>query len=845
MCQPASSRSIQWVTILAFSVGALFSLITLAAASPQSERHTPASPRFEGSSASIAHSLFAPGDAITYTVLISNSGPDKVFDASMLDSLPAGLTLNPASLTASYGTLTHTQSVVSWTGSLLPGAGAFVTIPVSVNTCEWPLTNSFTLSEARESSPTVISAYPQEGFEGLTLTGTQIFPPLGWGFDMVTGTTAMWSRVNQGIHPSISPEYGLSMAEFNAYSATNGAAARLNTRLLNLPANYDAWLSFRMYHDTDVLPSANSNNDRVQVQISINGGLSYQDVVSGSVPRYNGTTGWSTHTFNLHDYAGMHNIRIGLLGISDFGNNIYIDQIAIQYRPQAGDFSYQPVSPLAGEVITFTGYTMGASNLYSKTWDFDNTATVLSGNQVTQTFNSGIHWVRMRVCGFEVTRPVTVSATPVSIQLDLQASQPLRNYNSASFTATLHSGSLPISYTWDFGDGAMITGGLLTSHTYITPGSYTVTLSATNAAGAFVTHTQQIVIPVADVRVQQSADPMPVRIGQNLTYRLLVSNNGPDPVNSVWVTDTLPNSASMTITAWQPAQSCQILQGGLNCTLAMINVSHTEVITLTVIPRTPTIDVNHVEVGINAFDPAPGNNQSDLDTVVNKAQVYLPLTLNHYPPIPDTPLLNRVSNPNSNGSYQVSWAASFLAFTYTLQEATQPSFANAVVVYRGPATTWNALNKPAGSYYYRVQAHHGDYESGWSNPQLTQFTLGFDGQWAGATSQNRTLNFSVWQNQVTTLNVFYDVAGCQNLQQPYFAAPVIISGNSFTITQSGATYSYVLAGTFISPTSATGTFTRLTFDGVCNGMTTATWTAIKTSAAIAQPPQGLRRWHQH
>jgi PKD repeat protein len=79
-----------------------------------------------------------------------------------------------------------------------------------------------------------------------------------------------------------------------------------------------------------------------------------------------------------------------------------------------------------------------------------------------------------------------------------------------NFTGTV-TGTLPITYTWDFGDGTRSSplplreggwGGRSVSHTYALPGHYTATLTATNcfpgqagAATATVQHTLQVLAP--------------------------------------------------------------------------------------------------------------------------------------------------------------------------------------------------------------------------------------------------------------------------------------------------------------------------------------------------------------
>lgn len=102
------------------------------------------------------------------------------------------------------------------------------------------------------------------------------------------------------------------------------------------------------------------------------------------------------------------------------------------------------------------------------------------------------------------------------------------------------------------------------------------------------------------------------------------------------------------------------------------------------------------------------------------AQVYLPLVMKRWPPIPDTPVLNPINNPNGSSSYTVSWQPAYLASTYTLQEATDANFSTGVVTYYpGSATSRSVTGKTAGTYYYRVKATNSWGDSGWSNVEQT------------------------------------------------------------------------------------------------------------------------------
>ncbi len=100
-------------------------------------------------------------------------------------------------------------------------------------------------------------------------------------------------------------------------------------------------------------------------------------------------------------------------------------------------------------------------------------------------------------------------------------------------------------------------------------------------------------------------------------------------------------------------------------------------------------------------------------------QVYLPLVIKRWPPIPDTPVLNPINNSSGSSSYTVSWQPAYLASTYTLQEATNANFTGAVTRDSGADTFRTISGQAPGTYYYRVKATNSWGDSSWSNIQQT------------------------------------------------------------------------------------------------------------------------------
>jgi PKD domain len=86
--------------------------------------------------------------------------------------------------------------------------------------------------------------------------------------------------------------------------------------------------------------------------------------------------------------------------------------------------------------------------------------------------------------------PVVAAATPSSTLLSIPGNE------TVSFTNTSTGAT---AYAWDFGDGSAIDTAFNASHTYTTPGTYTVSLTVSNSVGCDGPKTITVTITVDDV----------------------------------------------------------------------------------------------------------------------------------------------------------------------------------------------------------------------------------------------------------------------------------------------------------------------------------------------------------
>ena len=144
----------------------------------------------------------------------------------------------------------------------------------------------------------------------------------GWATVQVSGTAGAWSLVTAGTHPTNAPHGGSSLARFNSFDSASGSQTRLyQTTGFAIPGTATTvTLKLWVYHDTGFSTDA----DRVQVQASTGTWAN----VGTAINRYDGSTGWKQHTIDLTAYKGT-TVQLGFLGISVFGNDVYIDDAIV------------------------------------------------------------------------------------------------------------------------------------------------------------------------------------------------------------------------------------------------------------------------------------------------------------------------------------------------------------------------------------------------------------------------------------------------------------------------------------------------------------------------------------
>lgn len=177
------------------------------------------------------------------------------------------------------------------------------------------------------ADPTVTSFPWAESFDGTT------FAPIGWNNVKTAGTTnpGIWDRQTTGSSPSCSPHSGAAMARYNAFSIQSGGKAELISPPLSIPEDNYYKVTFWMYRDSGY---ATKTQEGVNVYISPTPG-STGGILLGTIRRYYGFAPvedvanlWYQYTFTFPGTSASQYLIFE--GVSEYGNNIFIDDIMVQ-----------------------------------------------------------------------------------------------------------------------------------------------------------------------------------------------------------------------------------------------------------------------------------------------------------------------------------------------------------------------------------------------------------------------------------------------------------------------------------------------------------------------------------
>ncbi|MEP7169891.1 MAG: PKD domain-containing protein, partial [Bacteroidota bacterium] len=200
----------------------------------------------------------------------------------------------------------------------------------------------------------------------------------------------------------------------------------------------------------------------------------------------------SVQTNPVHTYLTTGNYTVTLIVTNSFGcKDTIIQLINIVSTGLAGSqFTFQ-IQNCTGTVV-FTNQSVNATGY---TWNFgDGSANSTATNPSHTYLTSGTFTVTLiatNSCSSDTTQQqITINIIPSAIAAFTVNTQP------CSLTISLTNQSQNgITYQWNFGDGSPLSTVTNPTHNYLTSGTYSITLIATNSCGSD-TLQQQIILNV-------------------------------------------------------------------------------------------------------------------------------------------------------------------------------------------------------------------------------------------------------------------------------------------------------------------------------------------------------------
>ena len=597
------------------------------------------------------------GQNLTYTVTVTNKGPDVATGVTLTDTLPGNVTL--ISATPSQGTsctLIGVQ-VICNLGTLNAGASATATLEVTAPSVATTLTNTVTVTGIEPDSngannttsqtTTVNPAAdlsitktdnPDPVLTGQTLTYT--LTVLNQGPSGATNVTVTDTLPGNVTFVSATPSQGTGCTQAGGKVTCGlGAIASGNTATLTILLIPQAGGSLtntatvaaaeadpdgnnnKVTQDTTVTPVANLSitqsdtpdpvlaGQKLTYLLTVgNGGpdpatgVTMVDTLPGSVTFISttptqgscGNTG-STVTCNLGTLAKGATATVTILVTApltamNLTNTVTVTGNEIDSNgtnnTMAGSTTVNPAADLSITQTDTPDPLFAGQNLAYLLQVTNNGPSSATGVTVTDTLPGGVTFL---------------SATP--------------SQGSCSGTGTLtcNLGTLVngVTATITISVTVPLTAGTLTN-------TATVTGSPADPNSANNTSAETTSVNAADLSLKKVGFPDPVFAGENLTYLLTVTNNGPSTATGITLSDTLPLGVTFVSANASQGTGCNLTGGKVNCSLGSLTSGSTA--TVTILAAAPLIAgtlTNMATVTANEPDLTSSNNTATVTTAIS------------------------------------------------------------------------------------------------------------------------------------------------------------------------------------------------------------------------------------
>jgi len=265
------------------------------------------------------NTTLASCDSVTPTFRLGNIGTDTLTSATVTLQVD-GVIQKTIYWTGNLGTYESATITGVKVGSLVAGTRTITAIISNPNGVVDPTSTNNSTTASFVIYPTVGVSYITESFESAGI-------PSAW--TITAGGNFTWEDApNAGFNSS-------SSATLDFYNIFPG-----QIDIMTLPPMSFTGTSAYLTFDVAYAQYSSSNADKLQVEVSTNCGstwtskyskagatLKTSPPVGNSVQFVPTASQWRHETVNLSTYAGQTNVLVRLIGTSDYGNSLYVDNI--------------------------------------------------------------------------------------------------------------------------------------------------------------------------------------------------------------------------------------------------------------------------------------------------------------------------------------------------------------------------------------------------------------------------------------------------------------------------------------------------------------------------------------
>ncbi|MED0876491.1 DUF7507 domain-containing protein [Bacillus mobilis] len=597
------------------------------------------------------------GDLLTYTVVVSNAGPNDAQNVTLTDVIPSevlspeysidgGVTFNPWPGTLSLGTLAN-------------GATETVLIRGTVSTAA---TGSIT------NTATVDSTTPDPDPTNNTST---VITPVNASADVAIIKTASSNPVGGGDLLT----YTLFISNFGPSDAQNVTVTdTVPNDILNPEYSTDGGATFNPWPGTLSLGTlVNGATETILIQGTVSpdatGSITNTATVASTTPDPDPTNNTSTVVTSVNESADISVVKLGNpnpviagqiitytivvsnAGPSDAANVTLTDSIPSvvlnpEYSIDGGvTFNPWPGSINIGTLVSGTSETVLIQGTVSPSaiGNITNTATVTSTTpdpdptNNTSTFETPVETLA-DISVIKTGSPNPVLAGNVLAYTIVVSNAGPSDAQNVTLTDMVPSKILSPEYSTDGGVtfnpwpssiniGTLVNGA---SQTIIIRGTVNPSATGLIINTAVVSSTTPdpdstnnmsteftAINTSADISVLKTANPSPVLTGGVLTYTVVVSNTGPNNALNVTLTDAIPSVVLNPEYSTDGGVTFNPWPGSINIGTLANGASQTIIIRGTVSPSATGLITNTATVDSTTPDPDPNNNTSTVITPIN------------------------------------------------------------------------------------------------------------------------------------------------------------------------------------------------------------------------------------